>query len=294
MDRRHVERRRQIIDHGVEQRLHALVLERRAAQHREESAGDHGLADQLLEGGLVGHLAFEVGGGRVIVEFAGRLDHLVAIFLGLVEHVGGNIDVVIIGAEIFVGPDHALHAHQIDEALEILLGTDRQLDGHRLGAEAGLDVVHALEEVGADLVHLVGEDDARHFVFVALAPDRFGLRLDALVGVEHDDGAVEHAQRTLHLDGEVDVAGGVDDVEALFLPERGGRGRGDGDAAFLLLLHPIHRRGAFVHLADLMALAGVIEDPLRSRGFPGIDVRHDAEIAVVLDRVDAGHCSSNP
>src|SRR5664279_4956511 len=95
-------------------------------------------------------------------------------------------------------------------------------------------------------------------------------------------------------DGEVAVAGGVDDVEALFLPERGGRGRSDGDAAFLLLLHPIHRRGAFVHLADLMALAGVIEDPLRSRGFPGIDVRHDAEIAVVLDRMITGHCSSSP
>ena len=83
VDRRHVERARQVIDDGVEQRLHALVLERRAAQHREESAGDHGLADQLLDGGLVGHLAFEVGGGRVIVEFAGRLDHLVAVFLRL-------------------------------------------------------------------------------------------------------------------------------------------------------------------------------------------------------------------
>ena len=31
------------------------------------------------------------------------------------------------------------------------------------------------------------------------------------------DGAVEHAQRTLDFDGEVDVARGVDDVEALAL-----------------------------------------------------------------------------
>ena len=38
LDRRHVERRRQKIDHGVEQRLHALVLEGGAAQHREERA----------------------------------------------------------------------------------------------------------------------------------------------------------------------------------------------------------------------------------------------------------------
>ncbi len=176
--------------------------------------------------------------------------------------------------------------------LKLLLGPDRELDGDRLGAEAGLDVFETLEEVGADLVHLVGEDDARNLVLVALAPDRLGLRLDALVGIEHADGAVEHAQRTLHLDGEVDVAGGVDDVEALAVPERGGRGRRDGDAALLLLLHPVHRRGAFVHLADLVALAGVVEDPLRGRGLAGIDVRHDAEIAVVLDCVAAGHGES--
>src|SRR5712675_1097629 len=32
--RRHIDRRRQIIDHGIEQRLNALVLERRTGQHR--------------------------------------------------------------------------------------------------------------------------------------------------------------------------------------------------------------------------------------------------------------------
>ncbi len=294
VDRRHVERAGQIVDDRVEQRLHAFVLEGGAAQHREEGAGDHGLADQLLEGGLVGHLAFEVGGGRVIVEFEGRFDHLIAVFLGLIEHVGGNVDVLVVGAERFIVPDHAFHANQIDDALEILLGTDRELDGDGLGAKPGLDVLHRLEEVGADLVHLVGEDDARHFVFIALTPDRLGLRLDALIAVEHDDGAVEHAQRAFDFDGEIDVAGSVDDVEALFLPERGGRGRGDGDAALLLLLHEIHGRSAVMHFADLVALAGVIEDPLRGRGFPGIDVGHDAEIAVVLDWVDAGHLRSSP
>ena len=84
-----------------------------------------------------------------------------------------------------------------------------------LAADAVDDVVDAVEEVGADLVHLVDEHDARNVVLVGLAPDGLGLRLDALVAVEHADGAVEHAQRTLDFDGEVDVAGRVDDVEAL-------------------------------------------------------------------------------
>ena len=60
-DRRHVERRRQIVDHGVEQRLYALVLERRTAQYRIERARDHGLADQALELALVRQLAIEPG-----------------------------------------------------------------------------------------------------------------------------------------------------------------------------------------------------------------------------------------
>jgi hypothetical protein len=36
LDRRDVERRRQVVDDRVEQRLHALVLERRAAEHRHD------------------------------------------------------------------------------------------------------------------------------------------------------------------------------------------------------------------------------------------------------------------
>jgi hypothetical protein len=78
------------------------------------------------------------------------------------------------------------------------------------------------------------------------------------------------------------------------LPERRGRGRGNRDAALLLLLHEIHGRGAVMHLADLVALAGVIEDPLGRRRLPGIDVGHDAEIAVVLDGMAAGHAKLSP
>jgi hypothetical protein len=40
------------------------------------------------------------------------------------------------------------------------------------------------------------------------------------IAVEQRDGAVEHAQRALDFDGEVDVAGGVDDVEAAASPSR--------------------------------------------------------------------------
>ena len=100
---------------------------------------------------------------------------------------------------------------------------------------------------------------------------------------KHADGTVEHAERTLHLEREVDVARGVDDVDAVILPRAGGRRGGDGDAALLLLLHPVHGGGALVHLADLVGLAGVVEDALGRGGLAGVDVRHDADVAVVLE-----------
>src|SRR6185436_11312443 len=98
----------------------------------------------------------------------------------------------------------------------------------------------------------------------------------------------------------VDVAGRIDDVHAvgragigagLDLPEAGGGSRRDGDAALLLLLHPVHGRGAVVDFADLMRLAGVVEDALGRGRLAGIDVRHDADVAVVRDGGRASHDS---
>ena len=199
LDGGHVDRRRQIVHHRVEQRLHALVLEGRAAQHREERAGQHRLADQALQGRLIGLLAVEVGGENLVVEFDGGFQQLLAIFLGLLDQILGNIDVRELGVELLFFPDHALHADEIDQTLEVILRSDRKLDRDRLGAEAIDNILHAFVEVGAGLIHLVGENDARNLVLVALTPDRFGLRLDALVGIEHAYGAVEHAQANARL-----------------------------------------------------------------------------------------------
>ena len=92
LDGGHVDRRRQVVHHRVEQRLHALVLEGGAAQHREERAGQHGLADQPLQRRLIGLVAVEVGCQGFVVELDGGFEQLLAVFLGLLDHVVGNID----------------------------------------------------------------------------------------------------------------------------------------------------------------------------------------------------------
>src|SRR4051794_37156119 len=287
-DGRHVDGARQVVEHGVEQRLDALVLERRAAEDRGHLEVERRLADRGLE--LV---------DRDLDLFEDELDELVVVVGDLVEQVlarrGGAVGVLVrdvddveLLAELVLVDDR-LHPDEVDDADEVGLRPDGELDRHGMRREAVDHRLDGLVEVRADPVHLVDERDARDVVLVGLAPDGLGLRLDAGDRVEQRDRAVEHAQRALDLDGEVDVAGRVDDVDAVVVPlARRRRGR-DGDAALLLLLHPVHRRGALVDLTDLVGATGVVEDALRRRRLTGVDVRHDPDVAGLLECELAGH-----
>src|SRR6185312_5422686 len=109
--------------------------------------------------------------------------------------------------------------------------------------------VNGVLEISTHLVDLIDETNSGNAVFISLPPDFFRLRLHAMHGIKHGDGAVEHAQRSFDLGGEVHVAGRINDVDADIAPGAGGGGGGDGDAALLLLLHPVHGRSAFVNLS---------------------------------------------
>jgi hypothetical protein len=170
-----------------------------------------------------------------------------------------------------------------------ILGADRQLQQRCLGGEAVLHHGDDVHEVRAGAVHLVDVGHAGNAVGVRLPPYRLRLRLDPADSAEDRAGAVENAQRTLDLDCEVDVAGRVDDLDPVVLPEAGRRGRRDRDAAFLFLDHPVHGRRAFVDLADLVRLPCVEQDALGRRGLTGIDVGHDADVARLIEGVALCH-----
>jgi len=75
------------------------------------------------------------------------------------------------------------------------------------------------------------------------------------------------------------VAGSVNDVDLVVVPEAGHGGRRDGDAAFLFLFHPVSGRSAVVRFADLVVHTCVEQDALGGGGLAGIDVGHDADVA---------------
>src|SRR5215218_200347 len=288
LDGRNVERRREVVDDRVEQRLHALVLEGGAAEDGRELEAEGGFADRRLDARGRNLLILEDHLDDLVIEVRDLLEQVLARGRGLIGEVLGDLDDLLLLAEVVLVDDRVV-LDEIDDPAEFALGADRQLDRHGVCAKAVDHRLDAAREVRADPVHLVDVGDTRHVVLVGLAPDVLRLRLDAGDGVEQGDRAVEHPQRALDLDGEVDVAGRVDDVDAMPVPLAGGRGGRDRDAALLLLLHPVHRRRALVHLAELVGAPGVEKDALGRRRLTGVDVSHDPDVSGSVEGVLAGH-----
>ena len=235
-------------------------------------------------------LALEVLLHHRVVDVGQRLDQLLAPLGRGVGQVGRDLlDRVVVALLGLPAPGERAHADQVDDADVVALEPDRDLQHQRGGVEPVDHHLHAAEEVRAGAVELVDEAHPRDVVLVGLPPDVLGLRLHAGDTVVDRDRTVQHPQRPLDLDREVDVAGRVDDLDRVALPLALGGGGGDRDAALLLLLHPVHDGSALVDLTDLVRDAGVEQDPLGRRGLTGIDVRHDADVAYLGERVCGGH-----
>ena len=287
LDGRDVQRGGHEVHDGIQQLLDALVAVRGTAGHGNQQVLDgalaQGTADHILGDGLLlqGQLH------DLIVDVSTGVDELGAVLLGQLQHIGGDLLHAHVLAQLVV-VDVGIHLHQVDDALEGILGTDGELDGHRVALEPVVDHVEHVVEVRAHDVHLIDVNHAGDLVVVGLAPHGLRLGLDAALGAHDGHGAVQHAQGALHLHGEVHVAWSVDDVDAGLgelvlgpLPIAGGSRGSDGDAALLLLSHPVHGGGAVMGLTDLVVDAGVVEDTLGG-GLTGIDMGHDTDVSGIL------------
>src|ERR1035441_7473442 len=236
LDRRLVQRAGQVIDDRIQKCLNTLVLEGASADYREDLQIDGGLANARLQLGNGGRLAFEKLFQQHIVGLGDDFNQLKAESLGLLEQLGGNRLNVVLRAHGLVVPQNGLHFDQINDALEAGLGSDRNLQRNRARAQALANGLQNVLEVGAVLVHLVHKTDAGNLVLVALSPNRLGLRLHAAHRVEQRNRAVEHEQAALRLGGKVHVARRIDDIDAKVFPCARRGGRGNRNAALLLLL----------------------------------------------------------
>ena len=209
-----------------------------------------------------------------------RFQHALPGALDGVGHVGGDGLVTDVFTFVAVEIDR-LAVDEVDHALKRGLGADGQLKRDGRQPELGLELLNDADGIRAGAVHLVDEGDPRHGVPFHLAIDGDRLRLNASHRAKHKHRAIEHAERPFDLDGEIDVARRVDDVDLLVFPvDRGGR-RGDGDPSFLLQLHVVHHRPLTLDLLDHVGAAGVIQNALGERGLARVNVSGDPNISVV-------------
>ena len=110
------------------------------------------------------------------------------------------------------------------------------------------------------------------------------LCLDALRGVDNQDGALAGLEGSAHLVREVDVAGGVDEVQRVGLAVGGvvvepHRARLDGDPLLALEVHRVEHLRLHEPLVDRVRH---LQQPIGERRLPMVDVRDDAEVTNAL------------
>ena len=147
-DRRDVERRRQVVDHSVQKHLHALVLERGAAEHRGEVDVEGGLADGGLEPLLRDLFALEVVHHQLVVTLGEHLDHVSALGFGPVAHVFGHGHLLPLDAHVVV-VEVGDHADEVDDAAELVFAADGELQDERPRVQPVDHHLDAAHEVGA-------------------------------------------------------------------------------------------------------------------------------------------------
>jgi hypothetical protein len=126
-------------------------------------------------------------------------------------------------------------------------------------------------------VDLVDGHDGAQADLEGLGDHELGLGHWAFGGVHENDGAVHHAQDTLHLAAEIGVAWGVHDIDAGVLPDDRGRLGQDGNAALLFQVIGIH--GALFDALVLAEGAGLLEQLVDEGGLAVVDVGDDGDIA---------------
>ena len=130
--------------------------------------------------------------------------------------------------------------------------------------------------VGLRKVDLVRDGDDLELVVEREVGVRERLRLDALRGVDEQERALAGLKRARDLVREVDVPGGVDQVQLVASPEDAHRLRLDRDPALAFELHRVEDLLAHLPLGDRV---GQLEDAIGERRLAMVDVRDDREVA---------------
>ena len=269
-------RRRRHLKELFQERLDAEVSQSGAEEYRRKPALVHGLEIELVaRAGKQLHIVDE----RLILILGQQ-----TLENGVINGHALRLDLV---AEVRTLEGDDLVIHAVVHALEALARADRPVYGIGADAELVFDVLEQLIRVARLAVHLVDEGEDRHAAHRADLEQLARLRLDALGCVDDHDGGVRRHQRAVGILGEVLMARGIQNVDALALVAELKDGGCDRNTALLLDLHPVGNRMAAVLLAldhaGLLNRSAVQQEFLGYGRFTGVRMRNDRKCAPIFD-----------
>ena len=143
--------------------------------------------------------------------------------------------------------------------------------------------------VGVVLVHLGDVDEPGHVPLFAVLPGLLKAHGDAVLGRAHQNGGVGSPQGLYHSAGEVEGAGGVQQVDLHILVFQGDHGGGDGNITADLLGVVVADGVAVGVLAHAVDGAGHVKQTLSQGGLAAAAVPEQTDVA---DGIDGVHSCS--
>ena len=213
-DIRDVSRCRHILDDRIQKFLDTFVPVSCSAANRNNRRLAGAFPEGCLQLLFRRSLILQEHHCQVLVQFADLFDHIITIHLCVILHVirdVGNGDIL----TFFIVIDIGFHFEQVDNAFELIFLADRQLDRNCVLTQTGLDHIDGIVEVCAHDIHFVNECHTRDVVLVSLSPNIFRLWLNAAFCTENTYSSVEHSQRTLYFNCEINMSRSINDIDTM-------------------------------------------------------------------------------
>ena len=264
------------LQEGFQERLNAEVGQGGAEEHRGQLACPYRLQIHFPSGGEQLHVIDQLLVFGFRVKQLGHLG-IVQIHLQLVRPFFSGV----------AGEEQQFRLLPVVNALEILAGANGPVHGISLNAQLPLHLVQQVEGVLGLPVHLINKGKNGNVPHGADLEQLPGLGLHALGTVNDHHRRVRRHQGAVGILGEVLVARGVQNVDAVAVILKLHHRRRDGNTTLLLNLHPVGSCCPGVLLSlDHTRLgdgAAVEQELLRQGGFTGVRVRNDGKGPAAAD-----------
>ena len=177
---------------------------------------------------------------------------------------------------------------QIDDAGQLMLVADRQMDGDAAVGELATECLERAKEIRALAIEHVHEDDAGELELLGALPDAARVHLDAHHAARDDDRALDDPEGRRGVRLEARVAGRIDEVDLALLPVQvSERGR-QRHLPLLLFLLPVRDGRAGLDRAEAVRLPRLKEQRLGQGGLPRASMADDGDVANLPGLVSHG------